>query len=56
MTKMAEEARTKYKSAGNGGDNPLMSLLEDVSPLSIKLIEQNEKEREMSILRVQEEQ
>ena len=55
MTKMAEEARTKYKSAGNGGGNPLMQLLEDVSPLSIKLIEQNEKERELGIQKVQEE-
>ena len=52
LTKMAEEARTKYKSAGN----PLMYLMEGESPLSIDLIEQNEKEREMNIHRVQEEQ
>ena len=53
MSSMAEEARTKFKKTDA---NPLMYLLEDESPLSIALIEQNEREREMTIHRVQEEQ
>ena len=53
MSSMVEEARTKFKKTDA---NPLMYLLEDESPLSIALIEQNEREREMTIHRVQEEQ
>ena len=56
LTKMAEEARTKYKNMTSNSGNPLMYLLEEESPLSLALIEQNERERRMAIHRVQEEQ
>lgn len=55
---MAEEARIRYKKLGTQKLVPenLHNFLEQESPLSMALIDQNERERHLTLHRIQEEQ